>query len=109
VLRVGDDGRVERVRIGWRARCSEGGRYSSRTIFVSPFDSSTAVDFRDAGDYRARPEGYTARIHVAIKGWWAAPGDRWHGRFSVRVRVIKDGVVVDSCRLRRLRWSADPA
>jgi hypothetical protein len=109
VVRAGDDGRVDRMRIGWRARCDNGGRYSSRTIFLAPLDSSTAVDFRDTGDYRARPDGYTARIHVAVSGWWSAPGDRWHGRFSVRVRVVKDGSVVDTCRLRRLRWSAGPA
>ena len=108
-MRTGDDGRVDRMRIGWRARCANGGRYSSRTIFLAPLDSSTAVAFRDTCDYRARPEGYTARIHVAVKGWWAAPGDRWHGWFSVRVRVVKDGSVVDTCRLRRLRWSAGRA
>jgi hypothetical protein len=97
------------VRIGWRARCDGGGRYSGRTIFVSPLDSSTATTFRDTGDYRARPAGYTARIHVAVKGWWIAATDRWRGWFSVRVRVVKDGTVVDTCRLKRLRWWAAPA
>jgi hypothetical protein len=109
VLRVGDDGRVERVRIGWRARCSEGGRYSSRTIFVSPFDSSTATAFRDTGDYGARPTGYVAHIHTTIKGAWVADNARWRGTFSVRVRVVRHGETIDFCRLKRLRWSAGAA
>jgi hypothetical protein len=109
VLRTGDDGRVDRVRIGWRARCTEGGRYSSRTIFVAPFDSSTATAFRDTGDYDARPTGYTAHIHATLKGSWVAADDRWRGTLSVRVRVVRHGETIDVCRLKGLKWWAGPA
>jgi hypothetical protein len=109
VLRTGDDARVERVRIGWQARCSEGGRYTSRTLFVAPFDSSTATAFRHTGDYGARPTGYTAHVHTTIKGWWAAAKGRWRGTLSVRVRVVRHGEAIDFCRVKRLRWSAGPA
>ena len=108
-MRTGDDRRVERVRIGWRARCSEGGRYRSRTIFVAPFDSSTPTAFRHTGDYGARPTGYDAQVHTTIKGWWAAAKGRWRGTLWVRVRVIRRGEVVDVCHLKRLRWWAAPA
>lgn len=109
IVHTGDDGHVDRVRIGWRARCAHGGRYTSRTIFVEPFDTSTATEFADTGGYRAKPHGYVARIRVGISGSWLASKDRWRGTFNVRVRVVKDGELVDTCRLKRLRWSAGPA
>jgi hypothetical protein len=108
MVHTGEDGHVDRVRIGWRARCGEG-RYTSRTIFAAPLDASTATAFHDSGDYRARPTGYTARIHTSIKGTWAADKDRWRGTFSVRVRVVRHGETVDTCRLKKLKWSAGPA
>jgi hypothetical protein len=108
VVHTGDDGHVDRVRIGWRARCANG-KYSSRTIFAAPLDSASATAFADTGSYRARPTGYTARIHTTVKGSWVAGSDRWRGTFTVRVRVVKAGEVVDTCRLKRLRWSAGPA
>jgi len=109
MVRTGDDGHVDRARIGWRARCDNGGTYSSRTIFAAPLDSSSATEFDDSGNYRAKPHGYAARIRVSIEGGWVAAHDRWRGTFSVRVRVIQDGELVDTCRLQRLRWSAEPA
>jgi hypothetical protein len=107
-VRTGDDGHVDRVRIGWRARCDNGGTYSSRTIF-DELDSSSATEFADTGSYRAKPHGYAARIRVSIAGSWVAAKDRWRGTFSVRARVVADGELVDTCRLKRLRWSAGPA
>jgi hypothetical protein len=109
VIRTGDDGRVDRVRIGWRARCSEGGRYSSQTIFVAPLDSSTATAFRATGDYGAKPTGYQAHIHATVKGSWVAATRRWRGTFSARVRVVRHGEAIDFCRIKQLRWSAGPA
>ena len=91
VVRTGEDGHVSRARIGWRARCDNGGTYSSRTIFVEPLDSATATGFADTGNYRAKPHGYAARIRVSIEGSWVAATDRWRGTFSVRVRVVQDG------------------
>ena len=68
MVRTGDDGHVDRARIGWRARCDNGGTYSSRTIFAAPLDSSSATEFDDSGNYRAKPHGYAARIRVSIEG-----------------------------------------
>jgi hypothetical protein len=109
VVHTGDDGHVDRVRIGWRARCDNGGTYKSRTLFAEPLDSSSATEFADSGNYRAKPSGYVARIKVSIAGMWFAARDRWRGTFSARVRVVDDGEVVDTCRVKRLRWWAGPA
>jgi hypothetical protein len=98
-------GTVTRVRIGWKARCGDG-TYSSRTIFQPPFDTSTPTSIADVGNYTAKPDGYQSAIRVWMKGTWTASSGRWHGTFGVRVRVLKDGKLVDTCRLKKLRWSA---
>jgi len=108
VVRTGDDGTVNRVRIGWKARCADGS-YTSRTLFLPPLDSATSSAFADAGSYRGHPEGYQARIWVRIAGNLDAGEQTWSGTFRVKVRVSKGGEHVDTCRLRRLRWSAAPA
>ena len=108
VVRTGDNGTVNRIRIGWKARCGSG-NYSSRTLFLPPLDSATSTTFADAGSYRGHPEGYKARIWVRITGNLDAGEQTWSGTFRVKVRVSKGGEHVDTCRLRRLRWSAAPA
>jgi hypothetical protein len=105
VLSTDGSGLVTRLKIGWKARCGDG-TYSSRTIFVPPFDTSTATAVDDVGNYTARPEGYKSAIHVWVKGTWVASASRWRGTFGVRVRVSKDGELVDTCRVKKLRWSA---
>jgi hypothetical protein len=106
VVHTGDDGSVDRARIGWRARCANG-TYTSRTLFVAPLDAASSTAFEDAGTYRGHPRGYQARIRVRISG--TLDDGAWSGTFRVRVRVSRDGEHVDTCRLRRLRWSAAPA
>ena len=109
VVRTGDDGSVNRVRIGWKAHCAHGDWYKSRTLFASPLDSATSTTFAHAGSYRGHPAGYQARIWVRITGNLDAGEQTWSGTFRVKVRVSKGGEHVDTCRLRRLRWSAAPA
>jgi hypothetical protein len=108
VVRTGDDGTVNRIRIGWKARC-EKGDYKSRTQFLPPLDSATSSSFAHAAGYRGHPKGYQARIWVRITGNLDAGAQTWSGTFRVKVRVSKGGEHVDTCRLRRLRWSAAPA
>jgi hypothetical protein len=105
VVRTGSDGVVNRLRIGWKAHCANGA-YKSRTLFAAPLDSATATSFTDAGDYRGHPEGYRSRIWVRVAG--TLDDDVWRGTFRVSVRVSKNGDVVDTCRLKRLRWRASP-
>jgi hypothetical protein len=109
VIHSAADGSVSRVRIGWRASCGKG-RYASQTLFRSPLDTSTATAFEDVGSYRGHPTGYRAKIWVRIAGSLDAGTGEWSGTFKVKVRVTsKEGERVDTCRLRRLRWSAAPA
>jgi hypothetical protein len=108
VVRTGDDGHVIRVRIGWKANCGDG-TYKSRTIFEPPFDTSTLTEIADVGNYTAHPDGYVSKIRVTLKGSWVAATDRWRGTLWVRVRVRQAGKLIDSCRLKKLKWSAGRA
>ena len=105
MVRTGGDDRVKRVRISWRARCQKG-NYKSTTLFVPPFDVSSATAFEDAGAYRVNiPGGYRAR-HTAFVSATLDSVGVWRGTFGVRTRVTRKGKFVDSCRLKRVRWSA---
>jgi hypothetical protein len=105
VVTTDADGLVNRVKVGWKATCADG-TYTSRTIFMPPFDTSSSTEFADVGNYSAKPSGYVSAIRVSVHGTWVEETDRWRGTFSVRVQVRKDGKLVDTCRLKKLKWSA---
>jgi hypothetical protein len=105
-VRTGADDRVERVSVSWKATCQRG-TYMSRTLFRRPFDMSEAAEFENRGSYRADVEGgYRARHTVFVHG--QLEGERWSGTFRVRTRVTKGGRVVDRCRIKGVRWTAEP-
>src|SRR3954451_5343332 len=104
VVTTDADGLVTRVKLGWKASCDEG-TYTSRTILMPPFDTSTSTEFGSVGYYTARPGGYVAASRVLVHATWVAESDRWRGTFGVRVRVRKDGKLVDTCHLKKLKWS----
>jgi hypothetical protein len=105
-VRTGADDLVNQVRVGWRAPCKKG-HYVSRTLFPPPFDVSETDVFEDAGTFTTETQdGYRARQRVFVRGTLGAD-DRWTGSFRVRTRVRRDGRVVDTCRLERVRWSAE--
>ena len=107
-VRTGADDLVNRVRVSWRAPCKKG-HYVSRTLFRPPLDVSETDVFEHSGTYRKQlPDGYRARNTVSVHGTLGADG-RWTGTFRVRTRVRRNGRVVDSCRLKGVRWSAEAA
>jgi hypothetical protein len=105
-VRTGADDLVNQVRVGWRAPCRKG-HYVSRTLFVPPLDVSKRDRFEHASSYRSRlNDGYRARHTVYVRGSLGA-GDRWTGTFRVKTRVLRDGRVVDRCKLEGVSWSAE--
>ncbi len=101
---VGSDGLVRAARVNWRSSCRSG-RFATKTIFMRPHDASTPTSFRDSGTYRSRGEGYRYRTTASVRG--TKVGERrWRGRFSAKVLVTRNGRYVDTCRLRRVSWSA---
>ena len=107
IVRTGADGVVSSARIGWRAPCGQGLRYSANTIFRKPFDTATADVIQDAGSYRVRLRGgLRARITGTFAGQRDPATDRWSGTWAVKVRVTRRGKTVDRCQLKRATWEA---
>jgi hypothetical protein len=105
-VRTGADDLVDQVRVSWRAPCKKG-HYVSRTLFEPPLDVSETDVFEHSGTYRKRlPDGYRARNTVFVRGTLGAD-DHWRGTFRVRTRVTRHGEVVDRCRLKGVRWTAE--
>jgi len=105
---VGSDGLLRTARVNWRARCRYG-RIAEKTSFLRPHDISTPDAFRDGGVYRKRQRGgYRLRFTPVIRGERvaAASGERWRGTFRATVLVTRRGNYVDTCRVKRLRWTA---
>jgi hypothetical protein len=110
---IGSDGLLRTARVNWRGRC-RAGRIAEKTSFIRPHDASGPNSFRDGGVYRKRQRGgYRLRFTPRIRGRRifdpADPAaERWRGTFSATVLVTRRGRYVDTCRVRRLRWTARP-
>ena len=105
---TGADGVVIKVRIRYRASCTDGKGFRAGVRFLPPLGHATTTEVRDGGVIRWRfKNGERARGRTSVEGGLRRSG-RWTGRFRVRTRVTKDGRLVDRCRLERLRWTAEP-
>jgi hypothetical protein len=103
---TGADGLVLRVRIGYDAPCSDP-RYRFKNVFrfEAPFGRSTVDDVRE-----------TVRVRTPLKGGGNnrqtatftahRTGDSWSGTFRTRATLTRKGKRLDTCELRRVRWSA---
>jgi hypothetical protein len=106
VVVTGADGVVTRARIAWRAPCGQNKRYVGSTSFRAPLDAATGDLVQDAGTYRTRVRGYTARITIAVAGLRDPATDRWSGTLAVKVKVKRNGKLVDRCSASKLTWKA---
>lgn len=101
------DGKPKRVRIEWKAPCATGATYTTTTRFVAPFDSAKPGTFSDGGTFHARIPGYRVTFTTFARGILGADGS-WAGTFRVKAVVSKKGKAVDTCRLKKVAWSAQP-
>ena len=106
VLTVGDDGRVERVRVGWKARCRRArASFEDTSDVLPPFERSTSGGFRASGTYATRDRGrIRSTITLTVDG--TRSGERWSGTVEASVRVRRRGRDHDRCTLAPTRWSA---
>ena len=106
VLTVADDGRVERVRVGWKARCRrDRASFEDTTDVLPPFERSTSDGFRASGTYTTRDRGrIRSTITLTVDG--TRSGKRWSGTVEATVRVRRRGRAHDRCTLAPTRWSA---
>jgi hypothetical protein len=106
---TGADGLVTKVRIKYRAGCSDGKGYRSGVVFLPPLDASTTTAFQDGGviKWTFKKSGERARGRASVDGGLRSSG-RWTGNFRLRVKIRKDGRVVATCRTGRIGWKASP-
>lgn len=108
-VRVNDSGRVIFVSIGWRAKCDSGKRPTVKTSFAdtekNPIEQD-AAGFGDSGSTTSNLSGgYKARVHVKLAGTWdPADATKASGTFKGRIKVRKNGKLVDTCK-RATKWS----
>ena len=107
-VRTGADDLVDQVRVSWRAPCKKG-HYVSRTLFQPPLDVSETEVFEHSGTYRKRLPAATGRATPCSCAARSAPTTAGRGRSGSGRASAADGHVVDSCRLKRVRWSAEAA
>ncbi len=106
-------GVVARVRMAWRATCDDGTVYQRSTVFRN--DLKTKVGVRNAGSYQDRRgtgkhkgERYKVTISIVGRRSVVAGAERWSGTVVGRVEQSKRGKVFARCKIKRMRWSADP-
>ena len=100
------DGLVSKVRIRYRARCSDGKVLTSGVVFEAPLDRSSATAFADGGPFRFNlPRGERARARTRVDGGLRRSG-RWTGKFRLRARITRKGRFVATCRTGRIGWRA---
>ena len=109
---TGADGLVARIRISYSAPCRAGREYRFPNVFrFGPsLDASTVDDVTDAVTVRQRLKGggrsrQTASI-VAHRTVDAAGVETWSGTFKTRIVLSRSGKRLDTCELKRVRWTA---
>jgi hypothetical protein len=108
-VRTGADGVVNRVRIGFVARCDDGKGFERGVTWLPPFDVPGATAFQDAGviKWTFTKSRERARGRTSIDGGLRTSG-RWTGNFRLRVKIRKNGRAIATCRTGRVGWRASP-
>src|SRR4051794_38194174 len=100
------NGVPSRVNIHWSAPCKRSGyRAGGGTAWVPPFTQATPDLLRDG------PKTYRTTLTNGSKGRITTTlvahrhGSRWTGTLALRELVSHKGKVVDTCQIKRLRFS----
>jgi hypothetical protein len=105
VLKTTDAGRPYRVKVSFRAPCTDHKRLKAGTFFRSPFDRRTRTRVRDAGRYTFRLGEERIRARVSMRGHRLSP-TKWRGRYEGHFVVRKDGRKVATCETPVVHWHA---
>jgi uncharacterized protein (DUF2147 family) len=113
-VRIGSNGLVNLVRIGWRTRDCKLPGYTLRetTSFRAPFDGATPDAFGDIGTYTVSDVGrkrITFRVRLSgqrVVDPANPAAESWRGTIIATATVRRRGKVVDRCSLRSIGWTA---
>jgi hypothetical protein len=110
---VGPDGLITRIRISYSAPCASDPKYRFANVLrlEPPFATSTTDELNEtvklsdrlSGGGRSRQTA-TVTAHRSVD----ASGESWRGTFKTTVVITRGGKRVDTCRLKRVTWTATP-
>jgi hypothetical protein len=108
-VRTGADGVVNRVRIGFVARCDDGKGFERGVRFLPPLDATSTNAVQDEGviKWTFTKSRERAKGRTSVDGGLRTSG-RWTGNFRLRVKIRRNGRVIATCRTGRVGWKASP-
>jgi len=106
VLKTTERGRPYRVKVSFRAPCSDHKRLKAGTFFRSPFDRRSRTRVRDDGKYTFSLGDERIHANVSMRGHRVSP-TKWRGRYKGDFVVRnKNGHKVATCETPLVHWHA---
>jgi hypothetical protein len=103
---TGADGQVQRIRIGYTAPCRDPRyRFPNVMRFEPPFDTATPDRVETRLTLREKLKG-GGRTKQTVRLTATRAGNAWRGTFATTVVLTRAGKRLDTCRLKRVRWTA---
>jgi len=100
------DGQVQRIRIGYSAPCRDPRyRFPNVMRFEPPFDTATPDRVQTRLTLREKLKG-GGRTKQTVKLTATRAGNAWNGTFATTIVLTRAGKHLDTCRLKRVRWTA---
>ena len=100
------DGQVQRIRIGYSAPCRDPRyRFPNVMRFEPPFDTATPDLVQTRLTLREKLKG-GGRTKQTVTLTATRAGNAWNGTFATTIVLTRAGKHLDTCRLKRVRWTA---
>jgi hypothetical protein len=100
------DGQVQRIRIGYSAPCRDPRyRFPNVMRLEPPFDTATPDLVKTRLTLREKLKG-GGRTKQTVTLNATRAGNAWSGTFATTIVLTRAGKHLDTCRLKRVRWTA---
>jgi hypothetical protein len=100
------DGQVQRIRIGYSAPCRDPRyRFPNVMRLEPPFDTATPDLVKTRLTFREKLKG-GGRTKQTVTVNATRAGNAWSGTFATTIVLTRAGKHLDTCRLKRVRWTA---
>ena len=100
------DGQVQRIRIGYSAPCRDPRyRFPNVMRLEPPFDTATPDLVQTHLTLREKLKG-GGRTRQTVTLSATRAGNAWSGTFATTIVLTRAGKHLDTCRLKRVRWTA---
>jgi hypothetical protein len=100
------DGQVQRIRIGYSAPCHDPRyRFPNVMRLEPPFDTATPDLVETHLTFREKLKG-GGRTKQTVTVHATRAGNAWSGTFATTIVLTRAGKHLDTCRLKRVRWTA---